>query len=46
MKKIVIQKLIKELQMLLDIKQTGPMPVNTYILKDEISKEAIIIDTL
>lgn len=30
--------------MLLDIKETGPMPVNTYILKDEASKEAVIID--
>jgi len=30
--------------MIIDIKQTGPMPVNTYILKDEISKEAVIID--
>ena len=30
--------------MLLDIKQTGPLEVNTYILKDEDSKEAIIID--
>lgn len=30
--------------MLLEIKETGPMPVNTYILKEEISKEAVIID--
>ena len=28
----------------LSIKQTGPLDVNTYILKDTISKEAIIID--
>ena len=30
--------------MIIDIKETGPMPVNTYILKDETSKEAVIID--
>ena len=30
--------------MKLDIRETGPMPVNTYILKDEDSKEAVIID--
>ena len=30
--------------MLLEIKETGPMPVNTYILKDEMSKQAVIID--
>ncbi len=30
--------------MQLDIKQTGPLEVNTYILKDEESKEAVIID--
>lgn len=30
--------------MQLDIKQTGPLEVNTYILKDEKSKEAVIID--
>ncbi len=28
----------------LDILQTGPMPVNTYILKDSESKEAVVID--
>ncbi len=30
--------------MKLDIKYTGPLDVNTYILKDEESKEAVIID--
>ena len=30
--------------MKLDIRETGPMPVNTYILKDEESKEAVVID--
>lgn len=30
--------------MKLDIKETGPMPVNTYILQDEVSKDAVIID--
>ncbi len=30
--------------MLLTVKQTGPLEVNTYILKDEESKEAVIID--
>ena len=33
-----------KLKMILDIMETGPMPVNTYILQDEISKEAIVID--
>ena len=28
----------------LEIRQTGPLEVNTYILKDETSKEAVIID--
>ncbi len=27
-----------------DIRETGPMPVNTYILKDDESKEAVVID--
>ncbi len=30
--------------MKLDIRETGPLSVNTYILKDEESKEAVIID--
>ena len=30
--------------MLSEVRETGPMPVNTYILKDEESKEAVIID--
>lgn len=30
--------------MLLDIFQTGPLDVNTYVLKDEESKEAVLID--
>ena len=30
--------------MILDIMHTGPLQVNTYILKDETSKEAVIID--
>lgn len=30
--------------MLLDIVNSGPLEVNTYILKDEISKEAVVID--
>lgn len=30
--------------MQLEIKQTGPLEVNTYILKDEESKEAVLID--
>lgn len=30
--------------MQLEIKQTGPLEVNTYIIKDEESKEAVIID--
>ena len=30
--------------MQLDIYETGSMPVNTYVLKDEESKEAIVID--
>ncbi len=30
--------------MKVEIRETGPMPVNTYILKDENSKEAVIID--
>ena len=28
----------------LDIKVTGPIDVNTYILKDEETKEAVLID--
>ena len=30
--------------MLIKIRETGPMPVNTYILEDEASKEAVVID--
>ena len=30
--------------MKLDIKVTGPIDVNTYILKDEETKEAVLID--
>jgi hypothetical protein len=30
--------------MLLNIFQTGPLDVNTYVLKDEESKEAVLID--
>ena len=30
--------------MIVEKQETGPMPVNTYILKDEKSKEAILID--
>ena len=30
--------------MLLNIFQTGPLDVNTYVLKDEETNEAVIID--
>ena len=36
--------LLKGDNMKLEIAQTGPLEVNTYILKDEDSKEAVLID--